>query len=84
MRTLSFFDTANFAGLISKPVLIGMGRKDLVVPAQTVRAICSRLQGPHVVREFPYSHSSQPEESLWQNFEREWLQLALSGRLPSA
>jgi len=83
MRTLSYFDTANFADMIDKPVLIGIGCEDFVVPAQTVRAICARLHCPHVIREFPHSHSSEPDESLWQNFEQEWIQMALTGMLPS-
>ena len=83
MQTLSYFDCANFAPLIKKPCLIGLGQKDIVVPAETVRVICNNLQTPHVVREFPYSHSNRPEEQLWQNFEREWLALGLSGLLPN-
>jgi len=82
MDTLSYFDTANFADMINKPVLIGIGREDHIVPAQTVRAICAQLHCPHVIREFPYSHSSQPDESLWQNFKQEWIQMALTGKLP--
>ena len=82
MRTLAYFDTVNFAPLIKKPTLIGIGKKDVIVPQKTVRAICSRLRCPFVIREFPYSHSNQPEEQLWQNFDRDWRQMALTGQLP--
>jgi cephalosporin-C deacetylase len=81
MNTLSYFDTVNFAPLINKPTLIGIGQKDIVVPAETVHAICKQLHCPHVIREFPYGHSSQPEEQLWQNFDKEWQQMALTGQL---
>jgi len=83
MNTLSYFDTANFAPLINNPTLIGIGLKDIVVPAETVRAICDHLRCLHVIREFPYSHSSQPEERLWQIFDKEWQQMARTGRLPT-
>lgn len=81
MNTLSYFDTANFAPLIKKPTLIGIGQKDMVVPAETVQAICKQLDCPHVIREFPYGHSSRPEEQLWQNFDKEWQQMARTGQL---
>ena len=81
MHTLSYFDTANYAALIKQPTLIGIGKKDIVVPAETVRSICEQLRCPHVIREFPYSHSNQPEERLWQNFDKEWQQMALTGQL---
>lgn len=81
MRSLSYFDTVNFAPLIKKPTLIGIGRKDVVVPVETVRAIYDRLGGPSVIREFPHSHSSQPDESLWQNFDKEWQRMALENEI---
>ena len=83
MRTLSYFDTANFATAIKKPTLIGIGLNDIVVPKKTVRAICQHLHCPHVIREFPFSHSNQPEEKLWQNFDDDWQQMGLTGHLPS-
>jgi len=30
-------------------------------------------------REFPVSHSNEPEEALWQHFEQEWLNYAVNG-----
>jgi cephalosporin-C deacetylase len=84
MNTLSYFDAVNFAPLIIKPTLIGIGLKDIVVPAETVHAICKQLHCPHVIREFPYGHSSQPEELLWQKFDKEWQQMALTGQLATA
>ncbi len=82
MHTLSYFDTANFAPAIKKPTLIGIGLKDIVVPAETVQVICTHLHCPHMIRKFPYSHSNQPEEKLWQNFDKEWQEMALTGLLP--
>lgn len=80
MNTLAYFDTCNFAPLITAPTLIGLGKVDHVVPPETVRAIAQRLQAPHRLMEFPYSHSDQPEEE-WQVFEKAWQRLALSGEL---
>ncbi len=79
MRTLSYFDPVNLASDIRIPALIGVGLRDEVVPAETVYAIINHLQSPHEVREFPFSHSTQPQESLWSHFEEEWLGLALRG-----
>jgi len=81
MKTLSFFDTAHFAERITAPTLVGIGKKDIIVPAETVWPIVQRLQCSHVVREFPYSHSNQPEEILWKEFEEEWLGLATNERI---
>ena len=79
---LRYFDAANFAGLVQCPVLIGVGRRDDVVPAPTVRAIANQLTGPHEVMEFPVSHTDSPEEQHWQEFERYWISLALTGVPP--
>jgi len=81
MSTLSYFDTVNFAQLIRKPTLIGYGRKDVVVPAETVIAVSDALSCEHKLREFPYSHSEQPEEVLWGEFEHEWQQMLITGKL---
>ena len=77
MKTLNHFDTVHFAGNITAPTLIGIGKKDIIVPAETVWPIVEQLRCSYSVREFPYSHSNQPEEALWKGFEDEWLQLAI-------
>jgi cephalosporin-C deacetylase len=82
MQTLAYFDTANFADRVQAPTLIGLGLKDVVVPAATVRAISDRLHCPNLIREFPVSHSNQKEEAQWQKFEAEWIGLATTGVWP--
>ena len=77
-----YFDAVNFASLVRCPVLVGVGRRDDVVPAPTVYAIASQLSGPHEVLEFPVSHSNSPKEQHWQRFDRYWIELALTG-IPS-
>lgn len=82
MQTLAYFDTANFAAQIRAPCLLGLGQRDIVVPAATVRAISERLHCAKILREFPVSHSQLAEERLWQDFEAEWLGRALTGDWP--
>ena len=79
MVVLRYFDPMNFAGRIRCPTVIGLGRRDEVVPAPTVYAIADHLAGPHEVLEFPVSHSDSPEEQLWEQFETCWLRLACNG-----
>ena len=76
---LRYFDSMNFAGLVRCPALVGVGRRDDVVPAATVYAIARHLTGRHEVLEFPVSHSDSPEEQQWERFERYWIDLALRG-----
>lgn len=79
MQVLTYFDTMNFADLLTCPVLVGLGLRDSVVPAATVYAIINHFNCRHEIREFPVSHSSEPEEQLWSQFETEWLGLAING-----
>ncbi len=83
LQTLSYFDTMNFADRVRCPALVGIGQQDEIVPAATVYAITNHMQCPLEIRELPVSHSDQPAESLWQQFEAEWLQLANKG-IPSS
>ena len=78
MRTLSYFDTMNFAPLIKCDTLVGVGLKDLVVPAETVYAFINHLSCHKKVMHYPVSHTSSAEEKLWDDFEDQWLQLALT------
>ena len=80
MGVLRYFDTMNFADLVSCPLLIGLGMRDPIVPAATVYAIINHLACPHEIREYPVSHSPEdPETALWSHFEREWIELAVNG-----
>lgn len=78
MQVLSYFDTMNFAPLIKCDALIGVGLEDSIVPAETVYAFINHLSCKKHVRHFPVSHTSLPEEELWKNFEKEWLDIILS------
>ncbi|WP_455202331.1 acetylxylan esterase [Kaarinaea lacus] len=78
MQVLSYFDTMNFAPLIESDAVIGVGLEDAVVPAETVYAFINHLSCHKEIREYPVSHTSLPEESLWDGFEDEWLRLAFS------
>lgn len=78
MQVLSYFDIMNFAPLIQCPALIGVGHQDPIVPEATVYAFFNHLSCNKQIRDFPVSHSSSPEEALWDNFEIEWLQRAIS------
>lgn len=79
MLVLRYFDTMNFAELVSCPTLVGVGLEDAVVPAKTVFAIANHIQAPHEVMEFPVSHSDSPEMKLWAAFDDRWIDLALQG-----
>jgi cephalosporin-C deacetylase len=79
MLVLRYFDPLNFAGRITCPTLIGVGLSDDVVPAETVYAIANHIGAVHETREFPVSHSEEPDEVLWDQFEREWLMFARDG-----
>jgi cephalosporin-C deacetylase len=79
MLVLRYFDPLNFAERVTCPALIGVGLSDDVVPAKTVYAIANHIAGAHEIREFPVSHSDQPEEVLWQQFHAEWLDIARNG-----
>ncbi len=79
MRTLSYFDSMNFAPLIRCPTLAGYGRRDIVVPPETVLAILSRLECPRETMSLPVSHSDDPEEAAWKHFDGAWIEMAAHG-----
>lgn len=79
MLVLRYFDLVNFADRVHCPTLVGLGLEDDAVPAKTVFAVANHLGGPHEIMEFPVSHSNRPEERLWDQFEKRWLQLAMEG-----
>ena len=71
--TLKYFDTLNFAPLIRAPTVVGIGLDDDVVPSRTVLAVVNHMRCPLEVRLLPVSHSDDPRESRWQEFQEEWL-----------
>ena len=78
-ETLRYFDSMNFAPMIQIPTVLGLGRRDDVVPPATVYAIGNRLECPLEIIEFPVSHSDEPEEAEWERFDARWTSLALEG-----
>ena len=83
MRTLSYFDTMNFAPLVRCPTVAGYGRRDEVVPAETVLAILGHLKCPCETLSMPVSHTDEPAESEWEYFDAAWMDAALHG-VPAA
>ena len=82
MGVLRYFDAMNSAGSVRAPVLVGLGRVDPIVPAETVYAIVNHLRVDREVWELPVSHSEEPKEAEWESFERRWLELVTgSGQL---
>lgn len=79
MHTLSFFDSMNFAPFIKCPTLAGYGRRDIVVPPETVLAIVSRLSCPCETMSLPVSHTDEPEEAAWKHFDGAWIEMATHG-----
>ena len=79
MQTLSYFDAMNFAPLIRCPTLAGYGRRDIVVPPETVLAIISHLKCPCETMSLPVSHTDEPEEAAWKHFDGAWIEMATHG-----
>jgi cephalosporin-C deacetylase len=82
MAVLRYFDSANFAELVTCPTLVGLGLLDRVVPAATVATITAHLTCPHEVRYLPTSHAEPSEMTAWASFDRYWLGLT-ARRLPA-
>ena len=80
MSTLSYFDTLHFAPRITTPTLIGIGLDDAVVPSRSVIAISNHVKTPQFeVRILPVAHSDDPRESLWKEFDEQWLAFTTDG-----
>ena len=73
MHTLSYFDTINLADRVGCRALVGVGSCDDVVPAETVYAIVNHMVPRPEVLELPVSHTTDVEESRWQEFDRRWV-----------
>ena len=83
MVVLRYFDPLNFVQDIRCPSLVGLSRKDEVVPPETVLAMVAHLRAPYELMWFPISHSDSPEETSWTEVEKRFLDLTLYG-LPEA
>jgi cephalosporin-C deacetylase-like acetyl esterase len=72
MATLRYFDTVNVADRIACPTLMGVARRDEVVPAATVYAIANHMDPPPEIIELPVGHSTDDEERRWTDFDKRW------------
>lgn len=72
MATLSYFDPVNFAASVGCASIVGVGLRDDVVPAPTVYAVINHMRPAPEVFELPVSHTREPEERHWAEFDRHW------------
>ena len=80
MDSLNYFDTLHFAARAKTPTVIGIGLDDAVVPSRSVIAISNHVAAKQFeVRILPVAHSDDPRESLWADFDDEWLGYTTSG-----
>ena len=80
METLNYFDTLHFAARLKPPTLIGIGLDDAIVPSRSVIAISNHVAASRFeVRILPVAHSDDPRESLWSEFDNEWLSWTTDG-----
>jgi cephalosporin-C deacetylase len=80
MQTLGYFDMMHFASRLEVPTLIGIGLDDNVVPSRSVFAVTNHAATADLeLRILPVSHSDDPRESLWAEFDEEWLRMARNG-----
>ncbi|NQT84669.1 alpha/beta fold hydrolase [bacterium] len=78
LRTMSYFDTLNFASEIRCPVFLGVGLQDTVCPAATIFAVYNRLQGPKEYRVYAHAghnlgatgHRAEQRAWLRRHFEQ--------------
>lgn len=80
LQTLDYFDSLHYAPRLRSPTMLGIGLDDDVVPSRSVLAIANRLpEASTEIRFLPVAHSADPRESLWADFDDEWLALARDG-----
>ena len=65
LKTLSYFDTVNFADRVGCRALVGVRRRDDVVPPATVYAVINHMAPTPEVIELPVSHTHDLEERHW-------------------
>ncbi|MEO0580276.1 MAG: alpha/beta fold hydrolase, partial [Pseudomonadota bacterium] len=81
--TMAYYDALHFANRLKAPCFLGVGLDDAVVPSRTVLAIANHIESaPLELRLLPVAHSTDPRESLWNDFDAEWLALGLEPSLP--
>ena len=82
MQTLDYFDAMHFSARLGVPTFMGIGLDDDVVPSRSVFAITNHVATADLeLRILPVAHSDDPRESLWGEFDKEWLEMT-RGRLP--
>lgn len=64
MVVLRYFDPLNFAQDIRCPSLVGLSRKDEVVPPETVLAMVAHLRAPYELMWFPIATATRPRRGL--------------------
>ncbi len=80
MDTLNYFDTLHFAARAKSATLIGIGLDDVVVPSRSVIAVSNHVAASRFeARILPVAHSDDPRESLWKEFDDEWLTFTMDG-----
>jgi len=78
MSVLNYFDTLHFAEKLKCPTLVGVGKKDEVVPSETVMAIIENLRCPHRFSVFKESHGPR-DDVIWAPFIKELIDISKSG-----
>ena len=54
LKTLSYFDNVNLAGLVKASCLVSVGLWDTICPPSTVFAAYNHLAGPKEIKVYPY------------------------------
>jgi len=79
--TLSYFDLANFAPDIQRPVLVSVGFLDRVSLPAAVYGVCNLIPGPKEIKPLPEVGHEGGGEELWA-YKLAWLEKALAPRPP--
>jgi len=81
LHTLSYFDVANFAPNIRRPVLLSIGLLDTVSLPTAVYGLYNLLPGPKEIQTFPKAGHEGGGKDYW-TYKFDWLTHALHGRNP--
>lgn len=71
LRTMSYFDTLNFADRIACPVLLSLGVQDAICPPGTVFAVYNRLAGEKAFHAYPNAGHGVPASH--RSLRRAWI-----------